>query len=79
MDKIRVIVASVLFILLTAIKLLLPAQMDLLRREAGRLTGMQPDCRSVVAAIGRGLSDGELGEKLVAVFRDYMQEETEER
>ena len=36
-DKIRVYIASALFILLTAIKLLFPAQMDTLRRGALRL------------------------------------------
>ena len=29
--------------------------------------------------LGRGLSDRELGERLIAVFRDYTGEETGER
>ena len=77
MDKIRIYIASALFILLTAIKLLFPAQMDVLRRETLRLTGTDRNCKATVTALGRGLSDRELGEKLIAVFRDYAQEETE--
>lgn len=77
MDKIRICVASALFILLTAVKLLFPAQMDLLRQEARRLAATDRDYRSAVAALGRGLSDRELGEKLIAVWRDYAREQTE--
>lgn len=79
MDKVKVYVASALFILLTAIKLLFPAQMDTLRREALRLTAMDKSCKEAVTALGRGLSDRELSEKLIAVWREYAQEDTEER
>ena len=79
MDKVRVYIASAVFILLTAIKLLFPAQMDVLRHEALRLTAEDRDYTAAVTALGRGLSDRELGEKLIAVFRDYAREETEER
>ena len=79
MDKIRVYIASALFILLTAIKLLFPAQMDALRRETLRFAAADRDCKAAVAALGRGLSDRELGERLIAVFRDYTGEETGER
>ena len=79
MNRIRVVIASALFILLTAIKLLFPAQMDALRREAGRLAGADRDYKAAVTALGRGLSDKDLGEKLIAVFRDYAQEQTGER
>ncbi len=77
MDKVRIWIASALFILLTAVKLLFPAQMDVLRREAQRLSGTDRDYRAAVTALGRGLSDRELGEKLIAVFREYAQEESE--
>ncbi len=79
MDRIRVYIASALFIVLTAVKLFFPAQMDVLRREAGRLAGTDRDCRAAVTALGRSLSDRELGEKLIAVFREYVREETQER
>ena len=79
MDKIRIYIASALFILLTAIKLLFPAQMDALRRETLRFAAADRDCKAAVAALGRGLSDRELGERLIAVFRDYTGEETGER
>ena len=79
MDKVRVYIASAAFFLLTAIKLLFPAQMDVLRNEALRLTAADRDYTAAVTALGRGLSDRELGEKLIAVFRDYAQEETGER
>ena len=79
MDKIRIYIASALFILLTAIKLLFPAQMDTLRREALRLAASDRDYKATVTALGRGLSDRELGERLIAVFRDYTGEETGER
>ena len=75
MNRIRLYIASALFILLTALKLLFPAQMDVLRRGAERLAGTDRDYTATVAAIGRGLSDRELGEKLVAVWRDYTTEE----
>ena len=78
MDKIKLTIASLLFIVLTAVKLLFPAQMDQLRREALRLSGTQRDYKATVTAIGRGLSDPALGEKLIAVFREYS-EETAER
>ena len=77
MDKIKLTVASLLFIALTAVMLLFPAQMDVLRREAQRLGGTQRDYRAAVTAIGRGLSDRELGEKLIAVFREYSEETAE--
>lgn len=73
------VIASALFILLTAIKLLFPAQMDMLRQEAARLAGTEKDYKAAVTAIGRGLSDRSLGEKLVAVWREYAEEEAEER
>ena len=79
MDKIRVYIASALSILLTAIKLLFPAQMDTLRREALRLAASDRDYKATVTALGRGLSDRELGKKLIAVWREYEQEEPEER
>ena len=79
MDKVRIYVASALFILLTAIKLLFPAQMELLRQEAGRLRGTDRDYKAVVETLGRGLSDRRLGEKLIAVWREYAQEEAGER
>ena len=79
MDKVRVYIASAVFILLTAIKLLFPAQMDVMRNEALRLTAADRDYTATVTALGRGLSDRELGEKLIAVFRDYAQEATGER
>ncbi len=79
MDKIRIYIASALFILLTAIKLLFPAQMDALRRETLRFAAADRDCKAAVTALGRGLSDRELGERLIAVFRDYTGEETGER
>ena len=79
MDKIRIYIASALFILLTAIKLLFPAQMDALRRETLRFAAADRDCKTAVTALGRGLSDRELGERLIAVFRDYTGEETGER
>ena len=78
MDKIRIYVASAVFILLTAVKLLFPAQMDTLRREALRLAATDRDYRAVVTALGRGLSDRELGEKLIAVWREYAAEEAGE-
>ena len=78
MDKLRLYIASALFVLLTAVKLLFPAQMDTLRRQAERLGGGQTDYKGTVEAIGRCLSDRDFGEKLVAVFREYTQEETEE-
>ena len=53
--------------------------MDMLRREAGRLAGTDRDYKAAVTAIGRGLSDKTLGEKLIAVWREYEQEQTEER
>ena len=79
MGKIRIYIASALFILLTAIKLLFPAQMDALRRETLRFAAADRDCKAAVTALGRGLSDRELGERLIAVFRDYTGEETGER
>ena len=79
MDRIRIWIASAVFILLTAIKLLFPAQMDMLRREAGRLAGTDRDYKAAVTALGRGLSDRELGEKLIAVFREYEQEHSGEQ
>ena len=79
MDKIRIYIASALFILLTAIKLLFPAQMDALRRETLRFAAADRDCKAAVTALGKGLSDRELGERLIAVFRDYTGEETGER
>ena len=75
MERIRLYIASALFILLTAIKLLFPAQMDVLRRGAERIAGTDRDYTATVATIGRGLSDRELGEKLVAVWRDYTEVE----
>ena len=78
MDKLRLYIASALFVLLTAVKLLFPAQMDTLRRQAERLGGGQTDYKGTVEAIGRCLSDRDFGEKLVAVFREYTEEETEE-
>ena len=78
MDKIKIYIASALFILLTAIKLLFPAQMDMLRRQAGRLAGTDRDYKTAVTAIGKGLSDRELGEKLIAVWREYAQEQAGE-
>lgn len=75
MDKIRIYIASALFILLTAVKLLFPAQMETLRQQAQRLSATDRDYKAAVTALGRGLSDRELGEKLIAVFRDYAQEE----
>ena len=78
MDKVRIYIASALFILLTALKLLFPAQMDMLRRETLRLSGADRDYTATVTAIGRGLCDRELGEKLIAVWRDYASEETGE-
>ena len=77
MDRVRVYIAAGLFILLTAVKLLFPAQMDTLRREAVRLAAAQGEYKAAVTALGRGLSDRELGEKLIAVWREYAQEETE--
>ena len=74
MDRIRIYIASALFVLLTAVKLLFPAQMDVLRHEALRLTAADRDYTAAVTALGRGLSDRELGEKLIAVWRDYAQE-----
>lgn len=79
MDRIRIWIASALFVLLTAIKLLFPAQMDVLRREAGRLAGTDRDYKAAVTAIGRGLSDKKLGEKLIAAWREYEQEQTGEQ
>ena len=38
----------------------------------------EKDYKGTVEAIGRCLSDRSFGEKLVAVFREYAQEETEE-
>ena len=76
-DKIRVCIAAAIFVLLTAIKLLFPAQMGVLRQEAQRLAGTDWDYRAAVTALGRGLSDRELGEKLIAVWREYAREEAE--
>jgi len=78
MDKIRLYIASALFVLLTVVKLLFPAQLDTLRRQAERLGGGETDYKGTVEAIGRCLSDRDFGEKLIAVFREYTQEETEE-
>ncbi|MBR3186261.1 MAG: hypothetical protein IKF48_08990 [Oscillospiraceae bacterium] len=78
MDKLRLYIASALFVLLTVAKLLFPAQLDTLRREAGRLGGGETDYKGTVEAIGRCLSDRNFGEKLVAVFREYTEEETED-
>ena len=75
MERIRLYFASALFILLTVIKLLFPAQMDVLRQGAERLAATDREYTAVVAAIGRGLSDRELGEKLVAVWKEYTAEE----
>ena len=50
--------------------------MDTLRRGALRLAASDRDYRAAVTALGRGLSDRELGEKLIAVWREYAQEET---
>ena len=77
MDKIKLAVAAALFLLLTALKLLFPAQLDMLRDSAARLGGGR-DYRTAVETMGRALSDRELGEKLVAVFREYGEEETGE-
>lgn len=77
MDRFKIIIASVLFVLLTAVKMLLPAQMDMLRAAAARFTAEETDYRAAVTAIGRSLSDRDLGEKLIAVFREYAAEETE--
>ena len=74
-DRIRVYIASALFIMLTAVKLLFPAQMDAFRLEALRPSATARDYKAAVNALGRGLSDRELGEKLIAVFREYAQEE----
>lgn len=79
MDKVKIFVASALFILLTALKLLFPGELGVLRREADRLMATEKDYRGTVEAIGRCLSDRSFGEKLAAVFREYAQEETEER
>ena len=79
MDRIRLYIAAALFVLLTAVKLLFPAQMDALRQSAARLAGTEKDYRSAVTAIGRGLSDRELGEKLIAVWQEYAREEAGER
>ena len=78
MDKLRLYIASALFVLLTVAKLLFPAQLDTLRREAGRLGGGETDYKGTVEAIGRCLSDRNFGEKLVAVVREYTEEETED-
>lgn len=78
MDRIRLYIAAALFILLTAVKLLFPSQMDLLRQGAQRLSGTEKDYTAAVTAIGRGLSDRELGEKLIAVWREYAAEEAGE-
>ncbi len=78
MDKLKLYIASALFILLTVAKLLFPAQLDTLRREAGRLGGGETNYKGTVEAIGRCLSDRDFGDKLVAVFREYTKEETEE-
>lgn len=78
MDKLRLYIASALFVLLTVAKLLFPAQLDTLRRQAERLGGGEKDYKGTVEAIGRCLSDRDFGEKLVAVFREYTEEETEE-
>ena len=77
MDRFKVVFASVLFILLTALKLLMPAQMDMLRQQVARVAAAEPDYKAAVAAIGRSLSDRELGEKLIEVFREYTQEKAE--
>ena len=77
MNRIKLLIVSALFILLTAVKLLFPAQMDTLRRETMRLGGTQRDYRGAITAIGRGLSDRELGDKLIAVFRAYSEETAE--
>lgn len=78
MDKLRLYIASALFVLLTVAKLLFPAQLDTLRRQAERLGSGETDYKGTVEAIGRCLSDRDFGEKLVAVFREYTEEETEE-
>ena len=78
MDKLKLYIASALFILLTVLKLLFPGQLDILRQEADRLKATEKDYKGTVEAIGRCLSDRSFGEKLVAVFREYEQEETEE-
>ena len=77
MDKLRLYIASALFLLLMVFKLLFPAQLDTLRQKAERLEGDQ-NYKGAVEAIGRCLSDRDFGEKLVAVFREYTQEEKEE-
>lgn len=78
MDKIKLGIATALFLLLTACKLLFPDQLAILRQEAARLGGTEKDYKAAVTAIGRGLTDRELGEKLIAVFREYTQETGEE-
>ena len=77
MDKIRLYVAAVLFVLLSAVKLLFPAQMDVLRQETLRIGATQRDYKTAIETIGRGLSDRDLGEKLIAVFREYAEETAE--
>lgn len=78
MDKVKLAVATALFLFLTALKLLYPAGLDFLRQEAVRLGATEKDYKAAVTALGRGLTDRELGEKLVAVFREYTNEETGE-
>ena len=77
MNRIKLLIASALFVLLTAVKLLFPAQMETLRSETLRLGGTQRDYKGAITAIGRGLSDRELGEKLIAVFKEYSEETSE--
>ncbi len=77
MNKLKVYIAAALFLALTAFKLLFPAQMESLRRETLRIGATQRDYKAAVETIGRGLSDRALGEKLIAVFREYSEETAE--
>lgn len=78
MDRARIFIASALFIALTLVKLLLPAQMDALRAEAARLAGAGAGYEARIGAIGRSLGDRELAERLAAVFREFVDTETGE-
>lgn len=73
MDRIRIFIASALFIALTLVKLLMPAQMSALRDRAARIADEDALCRERISVIGRSLGDRELAVRLAEVFREFAE------
>lgn len=61
---IRILIASVLFLLLTAAKLLLPAQTEELRRRALEVIARDYDYAEAARTLGERLSDGAVAEAI---------------